>query len=144
MNDSSNLPATASSSRDLAGLGPPALFEGEDAGTYGALLARMSSALEPSDFLEEIWMRDVVELVWEMSRLRRLKTELMREASYEGVREVLEPRDSLFFPHTGVSAQEMAKRWASGDREASAIVERVLASSRLTMDAVRARVLTKN
>ena len=36
-----------------------------------ALLARISGTLQPADVLEDIWVRDVVDLAWEIMRLRR-------------------------------------------------------------------------
>ncbi len=39
-------------------LGPPPLIKGENAGSYGEFLARISDPLRPSDSLEEIWIRD--------------------------------------------------------------------------------------
>ena len=49
--------------RRLTLLGPPPLIEGEDAAAYGELLNRISAAVKPEDILEEIWVRDVVDLV---------------------------------------------------------------------------------
>ncbi len=57
--------------------GPPALIDGEDPAAYDELLARVSGAVKPSDILEEIWVRDVVDLVWGALRLRRLKADLI-------------------------------------------------------------------
>jgi hypothetical protein len=67
---SSNLPEPVGR---LAWLGPPPLFEGEDAGAYDELLARISGAVKPTDIFEENWVGDIVDLVWEAVRLRRLK-----------------------------------------------------------------------
>lgn len=53
--------------------GPPPLLEGEDAAAYDELLARVSAAANPSDVIHEIWVRDVVDLTWEILRWRRLK-----------------------------------------------------------------------
>ena len=55
-----------------AWLGPPPLLEGEDAAAYDELLGRISGAVKPSDIFEEIWVQDIVDLVWEVVRLRRL------------------------------------------------------------------------
>src|SRR5207244_11663534 len=95
MSNPSTNPFPAPSPYDLACLGPPALLEGEDAAGYDELLGRISGTLKPADPLEQIWVRDVVDLVWEIFRLRRLKAALMREAAYEGVDKVLMPRASL-------------------------------------------------
>ena len=45
--------------------GPAPLLDGEDPAAYDELLARVSGGVKPSDILEEIWVRDVVDLVWE-------------------------------------------------------------------------------
>jgi hypothetical protein len=74
------LEPSASSPRDLKSLlGPPLLLEGEDAGAYDALYGHIRTAVAPRDVLEEIWARDVVDNLWEMLRLKRLKVSLMRD-----------------------------------------------------------------
>ena len=64
---SANSPPTAPTA-SMAFLAPPPLSEGEDAASYDDLLARISGTLKPADILEEIWVCDVVDLVWEKLR----------------------------------------------------------------------------
>ncbi len=71
--------------------GPPPLIAGEDPAAYDELLARVSGAVKPSDILEEIWVRDVIDLVWEALRLRRLKAEFITTNAHKGLQEILEP-----------------------------------------------------
>ena len=59
--------------------GPPPLLSEENAAGYDELFTRVSSAVNPSDVIEAIWLRDVVELTWEISRWRRLKKEFLAE-----------------------------------------------------------------
>jgi hypothetical protein len=47
---------------------PTLLLENEDTAAYDEIIARLSAAVKPADFLEEIWVRDVVALVWEAQR----------------------------------------------------------------------------
>jgi hypothetical protein len=54
--------------------GPAPLIEGEDAAAYDELLVRISAAVKPADILEDIWVREIVDLVWGAFRLRRFKT----------------------------------------------------------------------
>jgi hypothetical protein len=56
--------------------GPPPLLDGENKADYDDLYARVAAAVQPADFLEEIWVRDTVDLTWEILRLRRLKIAL--------------------------------------------------------------------
>ena len=66
------LPASHPRHFDLDCIGPPGLFEGEDAAGYDNLLARIWGALQPRDVFEQIWARDIVDLVWEIFRLLML------------------------------------------------------------------------
>jgi hypothetical protein len=131
-----NLPAASGA----AGLPTPTsslpLIAGEDAAAYDDLLARLCGTLKPSDALEEIWVRDVVDLVWEVFRLRRLKAHLMRAGAYEGMAQVLKPLVKW------AANDRLARQWSARDADAVAIVETALASAGLTMDAVMARTLS--
>jgi hypothetical protein len=48
-------------------LGP--LLEGEDSAAYDELATRVFSAVEPTDFIEEIWARDLADVSWNLLRL---------------------------------------------------------------------------
>jgi hypothetical protein len=124
-------PATAV----MSFLAPPPLIEGEDAAGYDDLLARISATLKPADILEEIWVRDVVDLVWDAFRLRRLKAHLLTAAAHEGVAKLIGPLLDWDF------TDQIARRWAVGDEDAVQTVETTLAAAGLTMDAVMARTL---
>src|SRR5215469_17968481 len=80
---------------DLDCVGPPRVFRGEDAAAHHELLGQICAALQPRDVLEQIWVRDIVDLVWEIFRLRRMKTEFMNEGASDGLNIVLEKRAGL-------------------------------------------------
>ena len=65
---------------ELAPFGPAPLIEGEDGAAYDELLARVSTAINPADILEDIWVRDLVDLLWEILRLRRLKARAVQRS----------------------------------------------------------------
>jgi hypothetical protein len=113
--------------------GPPPLIDGESCTGYEDLLARVCETLQPSDVLEQIWIRDIVNLVWEVFRLRRLKASLMAAAAHEGMAQVLEPL---------VDSKWTAKGWARRDNSAVRKVEVALGHAGLTMDAVAARTFS--
>ena len=105
-------------------LGPqPAFIQGEDARRYEELLARVSAALEPRDVVEEMWIRDVVDLAWDIFRLRRMKSNLLRARAWKAVQEVLDPivSDSYW----------LAKKWCARDQAAVDRVGAVLRSADL-------------
>src|SRR6202048_5555515 len=75
--------------RDWAG--EPGLILGEDAQGYDELLAQVRRALTPRDVMEEMWIRDVVDLAWDSFRLRRLKANLLRGRASNSARAVIGP-----------------------------------------------------
>jgi hypothetical protein len=120
----------------LALFGPPPLLEGEDAAAYDELLVRISGAVKPTDIFEEIWIRDIVDLVWEAFRLRRLKANLMTAVAHKGLTATLEPLIGW------TDARNLAEAWAARERSAIKQVDKLLASAGLTMDAVMAQALS--
>jgi len=115
--------------------GAPPLIAGEDGAAYGEFLARVTAAVAPADFFEEMWARDVVDLAWEVFRLRRLKAELVSCAADEGLERLL--ARTLQWD----VAQELARRWAAREPRAIKAADRHLARAGLTMESVRARTL---
>jgi len=64
--------STSGAPRRLELFGPPPILEGETAEAYWELLDRVFGALEPVDFIDEIWARDIVDVGWNVHRLRRI------------------------------------------------------------------------
>jgi hypothetical protein len=116
--------------------GSAPLIEGEDQAAYEDFHASISAAVKPKDVLEQIWVRDVVDLTWETRRMRRLKASLLTSKLSLGLREVLTT------VMDEVQAGDLAGRWAARDRGAIKEVDKVLASTRLTMEVVMARALS--
>jgi hypothetical protein len=57
--------------------GPPPILKDEDPRAYAALLANVSRTVRPKDFLEKIWVRDAVDLTWEIFRWRKLMKDML-------------------------------------------------------------------
>jgi hypothetical protein len=111
------------------------LLENEDTAAYEEIFARISAVVKPADFLEEIWVRDVVALVWEAFQLRRLKTCLLETAAPDGLVRVF----SSFLPHARVN--EIAAGWARRDGERVKQVEGLLDQTGFTMEHIIAETL---
>jgi hypothetical protein len=123
-------------SRDTGVLGPALLIGGESGDAYDDLLARIRATVAPADMLEEIWVRDVADLAWEVARLRRIKANLVRACSHEGLTTALrslEVRNYSF----------IAGRWLAGDAEAAQMVNAALAAAGLTIDSVTALTVSE-
>lgn len=125
---------SAKSIADL--LGPPPVILGEDARKFEELQARITAAVRPREAIEEIWVRDVVDLTWEVLRLRRLKASLLLTCAHAGLVRVLKPIVG------STEAEQMAAPWAKREAAAVAKVKKLLTTSELTDDAIMAETLT--
>jgi hypothetical protein len=111
---------------------PRPLLSGESESLYDELLAKATAAVQPTDVVEMIWVRNAVDLIWDAQRLRRLKTHLLKEAHTRAVVASL-----------ALEAKLIA-RWQTGNPDACAAVEAKLTAQGLSWDAVTAQVLLSN
>lgn len=124
-----NLPVTL-------GFAPPALARDDDPATYEKLLERMSDAVRPDSIIEEIWLRDVVEHVWETMRLRRRKTGLINGNVAWGMEDILRALDCQNYT-------TLAKDWFARDPEVVADVEAWLTTAGIGINEVMAQTLRR-
>ena len=130
------LPATALPQLPVALAGAPPLVSGESPTSYDELLARVTTTLQPSDVIEQMFIRDIVDLAWEVLRMRRLKANLMASLAHEGMTQLLRPLAG----HPGNSAL-LARAWSTRDADAVSKVEAMLAAAGFTTDHVAAATL---
>jgi hypothetical protein len=136
--------------------GPAALIKGENASVYNELLARVSGRLRPSDIFEEIWTREIVDLVWEADRWRQYLAKFLNSAVAGQLESMLErlikeqgPRSSSFVAlitqneTSQNEARKLARAWATGDPAAIENVEQLLATAGMTIETVRAQTIAK-
>ena len=113
--------------------GPSPLTEGEDARQYDEIQTRFSATIKPKDFLEEMWTRDVVDLTWDILRMRRIKAGLLTSVMSEGMDKIL--KQLLDWEE----AHELSEAWSARDPEAIKSVDALLAARGLTMELAAAR-----
>ena len=119
------------------------LITGEEPADYDDLLDRFIATVKPKDAIEWVWLKDVVDLVWEVQRLRRLRSALLVTARIAAMKRILWPLikrdrfDSLeVFGQDAVN--DTANGWARGETIAVHEVEKLLTEHRLSIDAVMA------
>jgi hypothetical protein len=125
--------------------GPPQLIDGEDPVAYDALLAQVSAIVKPLDILEEFWVRDTVDLQWEVLRYRRHKTNLMATKKFEAFNRFhpLYHDVRQYFPDYGDEEfEQLVTNWLNQDISKKA--NEAFASAGLTMDVVMAMTLLEN
>ncbi len=63
----------------LAIFGDPPLLSNEDPKLYSDLLCRIAQAVDPKHMIEWIWIKDFVDITWEIQRLRHFRTMIIEE-----------------------------------------------------------------
>jgi hypothetical protein len=88
--------------------------------------------INPRDFLEEEWVRDIFDFSWNVRRLRNWKVTLLNGSAYRGLENVLAP---LIGP---TDAMALAHDWHVRDEAAVERVEEILASAKVLPDTAMA------
>ncbi len=121
------------------------LILGETEANYDELLSQITAAVKPSDAIEVLWIRDVVDLMWESQRLRRLKANLLMNAGKQALANLL-----LNTKETGqvngnrvMTIPELVNAYAAGDPAAVVEVDRVLLERGQDADSLMAQALAK-
>jgi hypothetical protein len=128
--------STPDRAEHLTLFGPPPLFEGEDTNIYDQLLTQVFATIMPADILEDIWVRDIVDLTIEVLRLRRLIANLMTANAYKGLAETLAPI-------VGRSpAETLAEGWAARKSDIIEEVNKTLTSAGVTTDGILAQTFS--
>jgi hypothetical protein len=79
-------------------------------------------------------VRDVIDLTWEILRLRRVKAGTIKASMSDGVNKVLDGMG-----HGWSEAKRLSENWAAGDKRARREVDTILAKAELTMEEVTAK-----
>ena len=135
--------------------GPPPILDGEDAAAYDELFGRVCAAIKPVDVIDEMLANDVVCLQWEILRLRRLKTSLIRAIGSKALEKFLSGvldydlyradfeeilaetlQENLAEDQPEGFAQELARRCARNEPDAVEKVNKLLDAAGLDMDTI--------
>jgi hypothetical protein len=144
--------------RRLHLFGPPPILEGDDSSTYNEMLDRVFGAVKPTDFIEEIWVRDLVDVTWAMFRWRRILAALMSEQVEKDVNEQAcsraeaetelmegtekEEMDRLLKSESGLSWETRVAQNPRANEKFQELWSS--AESTLNMDLIQAKVLQRN
>lgn len=124
-------------------LGESPLILGEDENEYWNLCAQFASAIQPKDFVEWVWVRDILDLTWEIRRLRRLKAAYLREQCWIRfeirfhTNRWFEPKyDDYSDEDMRGMVEDLRIDWRKGDPEALQEFKRIMADHGTDMDAL--------
>jgi hypothetical protein len=128
-------PAAALAIGDVDMFGPPPIIPGEKPAEYLETKNRVLATIKPVDFIEEMLTRDVIDLFWEILRLRRLKAGLLRVSASKGIREIL---TSMLYEDANV----IAGCWQGGSPDSRAQVSAIFESLGITDGEVMGQTLS--
>jgi hypothetical protein len=126
--------------RRVIGISPTPLLPGEAQTDYDSVAARVAAVARPRDAIEDFLTRDVIDLTWEILRLRRAKAGLWRAATSKGVEAIhlrIDNNDSFL----RVLGPGFGQQWASGNVGKRQEFMEMLKKADLTMDDVMAEAL---
>jgi hypothetical protein len=122
--------------RDLEKIfGPPPILEGEDSEAYFAIGQAIWDARPPEDFIQATRINDIVYLLWEGGRIRRLKIKLIEASKIEGAKKLIRRISGKYHDDTFWS------EWALGEQETVEYVDQYLAAAGLHRDAILAQTI---
>jgi hypothetical protein len=127
-------------------LGPSWLIEGEDPKLYEELLGRVGAAVQPSDIIDWLLLKDVVALTWEIQRTRRQRESVVRMGRLKAMEQIL----GQAIPPTGMMGRvgrdeeiaALASQWLNGDVKATKRALALLAGAGFSPDDVAAQSIT--
>lgn len=118
--------------------GSPPLLPSESLDEYNGLHDRVRRDVMPSGVIEEIWVRDFVDLTWEIFRLRRQKAQRSTSRAHRGLWVLLEklvPRDEL---------SSLVGDWVQGKEIAIQRVEKLMTEAGFNHTTLDAETLSAN
>lgn len=127
-------------------MGEPLLLSGEDCAAYDDLLTEVTEAVQPTDILEQIWIRDAVDRQWEILRQRRLKTALIVANRQDALREILQPLLSdgeLQNWDDDKRAGTLSRQYVLGNKRTIKQVDNLLRQANLTKDVIYAHAMAR-
>ena len=120
----------------VAGIAPAPLLPGEQEADYAEFSLAIVKAAHPKDAIEDLLTRDVIDLSWEVLRLRRLKAGLLRGAIGSSICQVM-----CRLGYEDEHAWKLAANGAAERKAAQKKVAAALQKAQLTMEDVMAETL---
>ena len=118
-------------------LGPPPLLPSENLADYEALRLRVIAAVKPTDAIEHLYVRDAVDLQWELMRLRHLKTRFLVSSASVGLNILMNMRMNY------VDSDPNYKSWIKNERKGIKNIKSMLSDWGLSEADIHAQTLAK-
>ncbi len=139
-------PAYAVPEQVRALLGPSWLIEGEDPKLYDELLGRVGAAVQPTDIIDWLLLKDIVAITWEIQRSRRQRETVVRMGRLKAIEQILDQTIPAAEGSGRVTRSQeincLASEWLNGDPTGTKRVLALLKGAGFTVGDVAAYALT--
>lgn len=138
---SSKLCRKFSASTPSAGVllfGPAPVIAGEDPAEYNELLIHVSTAVKAADIIDDAFVRDITDHLWETRRLRRLRADLMNGLVIQALSKELD----IILGAGAEDAAELLRNWKARNPRAIERVNQLVPAA--TLNAIVARTLSQH
>jgi hypothetical protein len=119
-----HVPPVSGTVNRVIAVAPAPLLPGEKQADYANVVAGIVKAAQPRDAIEEFLVRDVVDLTWEILRLRSVKAGIVRTSMRSGVQGVL-----ARLGHKSPERDKLANSWIAGNGAARTKVDVILSNA---------------
>ena len=125
------------------------LSPGENAEQYDALRDSIVQQVKPTDVVEALWTKDIIDFIWEAKRLRRWRRQILEQARRSAFVELTRPIFDYTNPHhvdglTGPSIDTIGTGWSIGEAHLKKEGDRYLREQNLSPDDVTAQAFLLN
>lgn len=99
-------------------LGSPTFAPSDNSANYSLIVKRMLESIRPKDFIERLFVRDLIDLTWEECRLRQIREALLAESRSAAVERLLMRKNLREVPEGAeriarAQAKDQFKNWAN-------------------------------
>jgi hypothetical protein len=98
---------------------------------YAKLLEQLIAEINPDGFIERMYVVDIVDLIWEIIRLRHVKTGILNNAHQAAVKNILEqilvkPSKGIAADKAKAEAKDVAYDWVFSERSKNSVTSMLL------------------
>ena len=119
------------------------LISGESEFDYDLLLSKVTAAVAPSDAIEEMWVRDITDLAWDMERGKRLKASRLMVARKKALDRLIAETHGPHVQSAEPLRAAYTNAWLQGEPVAVEVFNRLLAQRGLNLNSLMALALSE-